>query len=129
VPLTLHWDNIPAEFQEDYRSYVENATDVPIIDASSMKTFYGKSKSWLNTGQSRKLTSPLEAVDADPNDARIFTVLSPHHRNFPPTYICTCEADPLRDDGTVMEKALRKAGYVLSPSLVCLVRNANCCIC
>jgi versiconal hemiacetal acetate esterase len=45
VPLTLHWDNIPAEFQEDYRAYVENATDVPIIDASSMKTFYGKSKS------------------------------------------------------------------------------------
>ncbi|OJJ65608.1 hypothetical protein ASPBRDRAFT_35807 [Aspergillus brasiliensis CBS 101740] len=91
VPLTLHWDNVPAEFQEDYRSYVENATDVPIIDGSSMRTFY-------------------EAVDADPNDARIFTALSPYHRNFPPTYICTCEADPLRDDGTVMKKALRKAG-------------------
>jgi versiconal hemiacetal acetate esterase len=57
-----------------------------------------------------KLTSPLEAVDADPTDARIFTALSPYHCNFPPTYICTCEADPLRDDGTVMEKALRAAG-------------------
>ncbi|KAJ0423076.1 Alpha/Beta hydrolase protein [Aspergillus carlsbadensis] len=91
VPLTLHWDNVPAQFEKDYRSYTENATDVPIIDGSSMKTFY-------------------EAVDADPTDARIFTALSPYHCNFPPTYICTCEADPLRDDGTVMEKALRAAG-------------------
>ncbi|KAL3442012.1 Alpha/Beta hydrolase protein [Aspergillus insuetus] len=91
VPLTLHRDNIPAKFRKDYRSYVENATDVPFIDGSSLKTFY-------------------EAVDTDPNDARIFTALSPHHHNFPPTNICTCEADPLRDDGSVMEKVLRKAG-------------------
>ena len=52
------------------------------------------------------------AVDADPHDSSIFTALSPHHAQFPPTYICTCGADPLRDDGTVMNIALSKAGYV-----------------
>ncbi|KAE8375823.1 Alpha/Beta hydrolase protein [Aspergillus bertholletiae] len=92
VPLTLHWDNVPAEYKADYKSYDDNAANVPIIDKSTMESFY------------------LEAVGADPSDSSIFTGLSSHHQNFPPTYICTCGADPLRDDGTVMEKALRKAG-------------------
>ena len=35
---------------------------------------------------------------------------SENHKNFPPTYIAICEADPLRDDGKVMEECLKKAG-------------------
>ncbi|KAE8168031.1 Alpha/Beta hydrolase protein [Aspergillus tamarii] len=91
VPLTLHWDNVPAEYKGDYTSYDDNADNVPVIDRSTMESFY-------------------QAVGADPNDSNIFTALSPHLPKFPPTYICTCGADPLRDDGTVMEKALRKFG-------------------
>lgn len=56
----------------------------------------------------------IEAVNANPKDSDIFTALSPNHKYFPPTYICTCGADPLRDDGTVIGHALTKAGFVLS---------------
>ncbi|KAB8261558.1 Alpha/Beta hydrolase protein [Aspergillus pseudonomiae] len=91
VPLALHWDNVPAEYKGDYTSYDDNADNVPVIDKSTMESFY-------------------QAVAADPNDSNIFTALSPHLPNFPPTYICTCGADPLRDDGTIMEKSLRKSG-------------------
>lgn len=41
VPVTLHWKNVPAEFQEDFKSYFENADNVPVIDKSSMESFYG----------------------------------------------------------------------------------------
>ncbi|KAJ5153545.1 carboxylesterase [Penicillium canariense] len=91
APVTLHWDNCPEEYREDYRSYEENAEHVPIIDRASMQTFF-------------------EAVNASPSDSSIFTALSAHHRDFPPTFICTCGTDPLRDDGRVMRKALAKAG-------------------
>ena len=56
------------------------------------------------------LTSSLEAVNAVPNDSSIFAGLSPNLQDFPPTYIATCGADPLRDDGVVMAKMLEKAG-------------------
>jgi len=92
VPATLHWDNVPSEYAHMYKAYTENASDVPIIDKSSMETFY-------------------TALGADPKDANTFVALNTeNHKNFPPTYICTCEADPLRDDGKVMEEALKKAG-------------------
>ena len=52
-----------------------------------------------------------EQVAVDPKDANIFVVLNEaNHGNFPPTYIVTCEADPLRDDGKVLEVCLKKAG-------------------
>jgi versiconal hemiacetal acetate esterase len=40
-PVTLHPDNVPAEYQEQYTAYTENATDVPVIDKKSMLTFFG----------------------------------------------------------------------------------------
>jgi versiconal hemiacetal acetate esterase len=40
----------------------------------------------------------------------MFTILSKNHAHFPPTYISTCGADPLRDDGVIMIAALKKAG-------------------
>lgn len=42
VPLALHWDNVPAEYKGDYKSYDENADNVPIIDKAAMETFYRK---------------------------------------------------------------------------------------
>lgn len=42
VPLTLHWDNVPDEYKSMYKAYEENATNVPVIDRSSMESFYGE---------------------------------------------------------------------------------------
>lgn len=91
APISLHPDHVPAEYQAMYTAYTENAVDVPVVDRSSMVAFY-------------------EACNAAPTDPDIFTALSPHLAKFPPTYIVTCETDPLRDDGTVIEAALKKAG-------------------
>lgn len=92
VPCTLHWDNVPAEYQSLYKAYEENKEGVPIIDKNSMKIFY-------------------DHAGVDPKDSDIFTALATdNHKNFPPTYFVSCEKDPLRDDAYVMEAALKKAG-------------------
>lgn len=92
VPLTMHPEFVPSELRPMYKSYKENAFDVPVIDKSSMDTFY-------------------DAVLADARDDEQFAALAfKNHDKFPPTYISVCEYDPLRDDGRVMEKLLKDAG-------------------
>ncbi|KAB8303590.1 hypothetical protein EYC80_004989 [Monilinia laxa] len=91
VPIAAHPLSVPAGYKAHYKSYDENASDVPIIDRSTMDTFFA-------------------AVDADVNDPGTFVTLSPHLDKFPPTYICTCSRDPLRDDGTVLELLLKEKG-------------------
>ncbi|WPH00347.1 Hypothetical protein R9X50_00317300 [Acrodontium crateriforme] len=92
VPCTTHFDNVPAKYQSMYKSYTENAKDVPIIDKGSMETFY-------------------KYAEAKPDDASCFTILATdNHKKFPPTYFTSCEFDPLRDDAYVMEAALKEAG-------------------
>ncbi|CCD53122.1 hypothetical protein QC760_001544 [Botrytis cinerea] len=91
VPVTAHPSSIPAAYKNHYKSYDENAHDVPIIDLDTMNTFFG-------------------AVDADPLDPRVFVTLSNHLDEFPPTYIATCGKDPLRDDGQVLEMMLKDKG-------------------
>ena len=91
LPCTLHFDNIPAEYKDMYKSYDDSGRS-PIIDKNSMKIFY-------------------EAAGVDPKDSDIFMALATeNHKNFPPTYFASCEMDPLRDDAYVMEAALKKAG-------------------
>lgn len=47
----------------------------------------------------------------DPKDSNTFTALATdNHKNYPPTYITSCEFDPLRDDAYIIEAALKKAG-------------------
>jgi versiconal hemiacetal acetate esterase len=41
VPPTTHPDNVPSEYISMYKSYTENADDAPIIDRSSMETYFG----------------------------------------------------------------------------------------
>lgn len=92
VPLTLHPKHVPEEYKADFKSYTENAEGVPVIDKKSMDQFY-------------------EYTGVDPKDKSYFTALDTENlKNFPPTYICTCEFDPLRDDGQIMAKALQKNG-------------------
>jgi versiconal hemiacetal acetate esterase len=90
VPATMHWNHVLPEYKSMYRSYDDNV-GVPIIDKGSMEVFY-------------------DAAGLDPKDPNTFVALNTqNHKNFPPTYIVTCEADPLRDDGKVMEECLKKA--------------------
>ncbi|KAI9647355.1 hypothetical protein NHQ30_003740 [Ciborinia camelliae] len=98
VPVAAHPSSIPAAYKSHYTAYDENASNVPIIDASSADTFFS-------------------AVDADFNDPRTcriaqspFVTLSQHLSDFPPTYIATCGKDPLRDDGKVLEMMMKKKG-------------------
>ena len=89
VPITAHPSSIPVEYKSQYTSYEENGSGVPIIDASTMKTF-------------------LEAAGCKYDDPRTFVTLSQNLSRFPPTYISTCGKDPLRDDGRVLEAMLKR---------------------
>ncbi|KAI9048153.1 hypothetical protein LZ554_007948 [Drepanopeziza brunnea f. sp. 'monogermtubi'] len=91
VPIAANLSTIPAEYKSQYTAYIDNATDVPVIDAGSMKTF-------------------MEAAAVDDNDEKAFVTLSKNLKDFPPTYIATCGKDPLRDDGKVLEAMLKKEG-------------------
>ena len=91
VPATLHWDHVLPEYKSMYKSMDENV-GVPIIDKETMDTFFN-------------------AAGVDPKDPNTFVALNKeNHKNFPPTYIATCEADPLRDDGKILEECLKNAG-------------------
>jgi len=52
----------------------------------------------------------LEAADIDFKDEKTVITLSKDLGKFPPTCISTCGTDPLRDDGRVLEKMLKKEG-------------------
>jgi versiconal hemiacetal acetate esterase len=91
VPITAHPKSIPAEFKAQYTSYAENAIGVPVTSADAMQVFF-------------------EAAGIDYHDEKAFVTLSKNLAEFPPTYICTCGKDPLRDDGKVLEAMLQKAG-------------------
>ena len=83
---------MPSKYKSDYKAIEENADGAPVIDKESMDIFY-------------------KAAKIDPKDASCFTILATDkHAEFPPTYFASCEFDPLRDDSTVMEKALKEAG-------------------
>ncbi|PQE24110.1 hypothetical protein CJF31_00002318 [Rutstroemia sp. NJR-2017a BVV2] len=91
VPVTAHPSSVPDAYKQHYSSYEENKSGVPIIDASSMDTFF-------------------EAAGVDFQDPGTFPTLSNNLASFPSTYISTCAKDPLRDDGKVMEMMLKDNG-------------------
>ncbi|KAJ5951523.1 uncharacterized protein N7479_009936 [Penicillium vulpinum] len=92
VPSTLHPDYVPAEYESIYKSFQENATNVPLVDRESMETFY-------------------KHAGVAAQDSNVFTALATeNHKHFPPVYFVSCEYDPLRDDSYVMEQALKNAG-------------------
>ena len=92
VPIILHWDHVPVKYASMYTAFTDNATDVPINDKGSIEIFY-------------------RHAGLDPKDQDTFVALvEDNHKNFPPTYFANCEFDPMRDDTTVMVKALKEAG-------------------
>ena len=91
VPVTAHPSTVPAFYKSYYTAYTENGSGVPMIDASTMKTFF-------------------EASGTDFNDEKVLVTLSKDLKSFPKTYIATCGKDPLRDDGKVLELMLKAEG-------------------
>lgn len=53
------------------------------------------------------------AAQVNQVDATHFVTLSDRLKEFPRTWIATCENDPLRDDGVVLEKMLSDQGVVV----------------
>ncbi|KEQ57763.1 uncharacterized protein M437DRAFT_70565 [Aureobasidium melanogenum CBS 110374] len=92
VPAAFHLSSIPKEYEQEYTAYEENATNVPIFDAKSIEQIVEH--------------SGIKADDAD----YLVGLDQESHKLFPPTYIVTCEFDPLRDDGIVLAKCLKSAG-------------------
>lgn len=91
VPVAAHPSSIPQKYSSYYTAHKDNATGVPVIDWDTMETFYS-------------------AAAADPNDEKTFVTLSKGLGDFPPTYVCYCGKDPLRDDGKVLEMMLKDEG-------------------
>jgi len=91
VPVTAHPSSVPSKYASHYTAHKDNAHGVPVIDWRTMETFY-------------------QAASADPNDEKTFVTLSKELKEFPPTYICYCGKDPLRDDGKVLEMMLKDEG-------------------
>jgi len=92
IPVALHPDLVPEKYKADFTAYDQNASNVPMVDKTSMLQFFDIA------GVTSETKDYFPAADLD------------CHGQFPPTYICTCEIDPVRDDGRVMIKSLRDAG-------------------
>ncbi|KAL2186602.1 alpha/beta-hydrolase [Thermothelomyces heterothallicus CBS 203.75] len=93
APITMHPEHVPDEFRADYTAYEENA-EGPLINRAAMYVF-----------------NSINGCDERKDDPYVFPALHPLlGPELPPTYISTCGADPLRDDGTVIQRALSRHG-------------------
>ncbi|CAH0050573.1 unnamed protein product [Clonostachys solani] len=91
-PYAFHPENIPQTYKAAHTSSQEHIDNVPMIDGTSMRQFF-------------------EYAGLRPDDEDYFPLLDrDHHKNFPSTYVVTCQFDPLRDDGKVLAQALSAAG-------------------
>jgi versiconal hemiacetal acetate esterase len=93
-PIAAHPANISKRHQDVYKSYEENAENVPLINKSVMETF-------------------LEAAKMDHTNPGHFVTLSNNLREFPP-FTVTAQKDPFRDDGVVLHKILHEEGAVVN---------------
>ncbi|KAL4802217.1 Alpha/Beta hydrolase protein [Aspergillus unguis] len=91
-PVTVHPDNVPSQFQADYKSYTDFGEGAPVITRATMTSF-------------------LEFAGMAPDDPSCFLLLDRESLSkFPLVYIATTGCDPLRDDGRALASALRDAG-------------------
>lgn len=91
-PPTLHSKNIPEVYRSAHTSFSQNKENVPILSIALMDGFFAD-------------------AGIQPDDKDYFAALDREsHQLFPPTYIVTCEFDPLRDDGKVLAESLKTSG-------------------
>jgi versiconal hemiacetal acetate esterase len=90
-PVTLHPDNVPSNLADRYLSRVEYGSNVPVIDKNVIDECFASA-----------------GLQAD--DQYFVGSDQSNHRLFPPTYIATCEIDPLRDDGITLAESLKASG-------------------
>ncbi|GME37606.1 hypothetical protein MMC08_005019 [Neofusicoccum parvum] len=90
APLTITPKAVPVHMKGKYTSMVENA-DTALVDPANLQIF-------------------LDATGHADGDTSFCVLRSQNLHKFPPTYLVTCGADVLRDDGILMEEALREHG-------------------
>ena len=90
APISIGESAVPSHLKESYTSMEENA-DAPLVDRVVLRQF-------------------MEANGHDDKDPYFSVLLSPTLQRFPKTYIVTCGADVLRDDGFLLAEQLRSHG-------------------
>ncbi|KAH6886927.1 Alpha/Beta hydrolase protein [Thelonectria olida] len=96
-PYAFHPDNIPQSCQSAHSSFEDHNENTPMIDGTSVRQFF-------------------DLAGLHPDDKSYFPGLCEDYKHFPSTYIATCEFDPLRDHGKVLEQALTKEGIPVRTS-------------
>ncbi|KAF2280133.1 alpha/beta-hydrolase [Westerdykella ornata] len=91
-PALLHPEFVPDEFAPLFKAY-EETVDAPLQNSESMMKFYN-----YNGGTAQRM------------NPYVFPALHPGLRRLPPVYQAVCEADPVRDDSTVLKHVLDKHG-------------------
>jgi len=90
VPVTIGEGAVPAQLKSKYRSMEENAQG-PLVDYKLIRQLF-------------------EANGHHDDDPSFSVLLSLTIAKMPPTYIVTCGADVLRDDGLLLVNELRQNG-------------------
>ncbi|KJK82478.1 hypothetical protein H634G_02084 [Metarhizium anisopliae BRIP 53293] len=96
-----------------YRLAPEHKAPAQVRDAVDAWTWAFENAARLGGDPSKYFTigqSAGDAFGADPADSSVYVLHSERLTNFPATYIAVCGADPIRDDGLIMEKVLRESG-------------------
>ncbi|KAJ8516841.1 hypothetical protein ONZ45_g5911 [Pleurotus djamor] len=91
-PIVLHPDAYPEEFKPELMSMRKNA-DAPFLGRQQIYNIY------TYVGVLRL---------QEPSDPEISPLLSASHEGLPPVYLQVCGLDPMRDEGLLYEKLLRK---------------------
>lgn len=90
-PALLHPEFVPSEYELLFKAYKETWTGTPLQDGQSMLLFYS------HNGGTKQRMNPYA-----------FPALHPGLSQLPPVYQAICEADPVRDDSTVLKHILDK---------------------
>ncbi|KAH7304210.1 Alpha/Beta hydrolase protein [Stachybotrys elegans] len=92
APMTIHPEHVPDKYRSYLKSWEEN-NDGPIVDYKGMLIFQS-----------------INGSTAQKKNPDVFPALHERLAELPPTYIATCGADVIRDDGTIIKAELDKNG-------------------
>ncbi|KAI0644088.1 Alpha/Beta hydrolase protein [Trametes meyenii] len=90
IPLLLHPDAIPKEYQGKLKSYIDNE-HAPILNTGHVRDYY-------------------EKLNGPPTDPEVSPFLHPSFSGLPPAYMQVCGLDPCRDEQIFYSEKLQAAG-------------------